>query len=278
MYENSPVAYLALDESDRCLDLNSELCELLEYSPEELIGKSFFELCAPQMRHLYPEQFAEFRGKQRLQTELELMRKDNALLTVFVEGRLQCDIAGKFLRMHCLLNDITERKRAEVVLRKAHEELEGRVAERTLELTAKTQHLEEVNTALKVLLKQRAEDRGEIEEAIMGNVKNLILPYLEKLKRSRLDNNQETYVAILEAHINEITSTFVRKLSVQHLNLTPTEIQIAALVKEGKTTKEIARILCISEKAISFHRNNIRRKLGLNKRRTNLISYLASLP
>jgi PAS domain S-box-containing protein len=123
MFENSPVAYLALDESDRYLDLNSELCELLGYSREELIGKNFVEFWPPETRHLYPGQFAKLKDYGRLQTELELVRKDNTLLTVLFEGRVQCNIEGKFLRMHCILHNITERRRVEEERRRTEQAL-----------------------------------------------------------------------------------------------------------------------------------------------------------
>lgn len=77
--------------------------------------------------------------------------------------------------------------------------------------------------------------------------------------------------------MREITSAFTRRLSFQQMNLTPTEIRVAALVRDGKTTKEIAEILGSSEKSISVHRNHIRGKLGLHGERANLEAYLANL-
>jgi DNA-binding CsgD family transcriptional regulator len=62
-----------------------------------------------------------------------------------------------------------------------------------------------------------------------------------------------------------------------HLHLTPQEIQVATLVKAGRTTKEISDILSISTNAVDFHRKNIRRKFGLKNQRTNLRSFLMSL-
>ena len=92
-----------------------------------------------------------------------------------------------------------------------------------------------------------------------------------------LDEKLRTYLDILESNLNDIISPFLKNLSSQYLNLTPTEIQVANLIREGKSTKEIAEILNISERAIEFHRNNIREKLGLKKAKTNLRSYLMTL-
>jgi flagellar motility protein MotE (MotC chaperone) len=58
------------------------------------------------------------------------------------------------------------------------------------ELETRTDNLSEVNTALKVLLKKRDEDRKALEEKVLYNVKSLIRPYLNKMKRSGLDAKQ----------------------------------------------------------------------------------------
>ena len=145
------------------------------------------------------------------------------------------------------------------------------------ELQFKTSNLEEMNTALRVMLNKRDEDRKELEEKVLLNMKWLVLPYLNKMKKSGLNEKQETYRDIIESLLNEITSPFVRKLSSQELNLTPTQIQVANLVKEGKTTKEIAELLNSSSRAVEFHRENLRAKFDLKNKKTNLRSYLLSL-
>jgi DNA-binding CsgD family transcriptional regulator len=145
------------------------------------------------------------------------------------------------------------------------------------ELQFKTSNLEEMNTALKVMLNKRDEDRKELEEKVLLNMKWLVLPYLNKMKKSGLNEKQETYRDIVESLLNEITSPFVRKLSSQELNFTPTQIQVANLVKEGKTTKEIAELLNSSTRAVEFHRENVRARLDLKNKKTNLRSYLLSL-
>jgi PAS domain S-box-containing protein len=173
--------------------------------------------------------------------------------------------------------DITDRKLLEAALKKVNEELESQVKERTKELDAKTRHLEEFNAALKVLLKQREEDRTELEESILLNVKSLIVPYVEKLKKSRLCGDQMTYLTILESHMREITSPFTKRLSEKYLGLTPVEVQAAGLIKEGKTTKEIAESLGVAENTVSSNRFHIRKKLGLTNKKVNLRYYLNSL-
>ena len=157
------------------------------------------------------------------------------------------------------LRDITEIKRTEE------------------ELKAKTRTLEEANTALKVLLDHRDEDRREMEKRFMVNVKKLIVPYVERLKVTRLHEDQVDYLDILERHLDEVTSPFLTTMSARHSNFTPREVEIANLIKDGETTKDIARLLNISASTVNIYRNRIRHKLGLNNTKINLQTYLSSL-
>ena len=161
-------------------------------------------------------------------------------------------------------------------LKEAHDKLEQRVDERTRELRIKSENLEEMNTALKVLLKKREEDKNELEEQVIYNVKELVMPFLEKIKVSRLDNRQKTIVEILESNLNDIVSPFAKALSTRYLNLTPAEMQIANMVKHGKTTKEIADTLFLSTRTIESHRDSIRQKLGIKNKKANLRTHLMS--
>jgi DNA-binding CsgD family transcriptional regulator len=81
----------------------------------------------------------------------------------------------------------------------------------------------------------------------------------------------------LEKNLEEIVSPFVLKISKNQLKLTPTELQVANLVRQGKRTKEIADLMNLSEKTIESHRKNIRGKLGLKSRKVNLQTYLMSI-
>jgi len=177
-----------------------------------------------------------------------------------------CDEKGDIDYVSGVLFDITEQKRAEEVLRKSETELQ-----------LKTRHLEEVNAALRVLLKRREEDKLEVEDSFLTNVKELIVPYVEKLKRSQLDPHQTTLVGILDSHLKEMVSPFITQLTSRFLNLTPTELRVASLIKDGRRNKDIAEVLSVSVNTIRSHRYNLRCKLGLKNKKVNLRYYLLSL-
>jgi len=164
-----------------------------------------------------------------------------------------------------IMRDITKRIKAEKELKKS----EG-------DLRAKTIALEEVNTALTVLLKRREEDKTELEERVLFSVNELIMPYMEELKKDEKGSRQETLMGILESNLKEIVSPFSERISTKISKFTPMEIQVANLVKQGKTTKEIAELLYLSPKTIDCHRENIRKKIGIKNKKINLRSHLLS--
>ncbi len=169
-----------------------------------------------------------------------------------------------------LLGEMAERRRLAEALERANAELERRVRERTREL-------EETNTALRVLLDRVETSRSDFEAEVARNIDELVLPHVARLRRRVRSPEAQARVELLEDSLNEITSQFAARLSRKFASLTPTEIEIAQLVMQGRTTKEIAQVMARAASTIDFHRNNIRRKLGIESRRLNLRSYLASL-
>ena len=190
-------------------------------------------------------------------------------------------------------------------LRKEYCELEKRLHERTIELSKTKKELQaamfglkkaekslkktraelelqtckikETNTALKVLMQQRIEARTELEDTVLLNAKKLIMPFLERLNKSRLDSKQKAYVNIIESNLNEIVAPLVREFSKINLKLTPAEIQVIDFIRHGKTTKEIAQFLNLAISTIDFHRSNIREKLGIKNKKINLRTHLLSI-
>jgi len=173
--------------------------------------------------------------------------------------------------------DISERKRIQEELQKAHDELESKVEERTRELNDQKSNLEEVNIALQVLLEKRQEDKKEMEDNVLTNVKEMIAPYFEKFRKTNLSDQQKAVLNIVESNLNEIISPFSRKMSLKYLNLTPTEIHVANLIRYGSDSKEIADIMGLSPRTIYNHRKNIRKKFGLENQKANLRSHLLSI-
>ena len=167
-------------------------------------------------------------------------------------------------KVNRLENDLLKRKQAEKALRET---------QKALKLKVNT--LKELNASLRVLLESREEDAKGVGEKLLFNVRLLLTPFLDKLNRTRLDPNQRAYVDVLQSSLDRIISLLSRELSSKYVSLTPTEIQIANLVRDGKKSRQIAEMMDLSRRTVESHRSNIRKKLGL-KGKANLRSSLLS--
>lgn len=192
---------------------------------------------------------------------------------MWIQGRgriFEYDDQGNPIRFTGTHHDINDRKKAEHALKISNETLEEKVRERTAEL-------EDMNMALKVLLRKREADREEVEEKISANFKLRVSPVLDRLKRTFSQKKEYSVIELLEQELNDIVSCFSKKLSHPITGLTPMEIQIASMIKMGKSNKDISTLLNRSPHTIANHRENMRKKLGLKNQKINLRSYLSNL-
>jgi len=247
--------------------VNDSYCRYFSKTPEELLGHKFMPLIPEENHKQIENHFTSFSRENPVaeQEHRVIARKGDIRWQKWI-NRAIFDAHGTIVEFQSVGRDVSERKLAERALK-----------EKEAELEIKAKNLEEVNIALRVLLKQREGDKAELEEKVLSNVKDLVLPYLEKLKMTSLDANQISYMSILESNLSDIISPFSRRLSSKYLGLTPTEIRVANLVKDGKTTKEIAEFMNVSDKTVQTHRDNIRKKFGIKHKKVNLRTYLSSL-
>jgi PAS domain S-box-containing protein len=247
------------------LEISPSVEKYVPLKREDLIGRSIYAFYADKNKRNNFLQEIQEKGHVR-DFEIELRDHQGSLVTCSIaasllpgDGKLPPRIVGS-------LRDISERKRVEETLRQSEEEL-----------SIKSRNLEEVNIALKVLLKQREDDQKELEDNVLTNVKLSILPHIENLKEGSLTKDQRMLLEIVETQMRKIISPFLRRISQSCFDLTPQEIRVADFVKNGNTTKEISCILGISMKTVDYHRDNIRKKFGLKNHHTNLRSFLLKL-
>ena len=180
-------------------------------------------------------------------------------------------------KIRLLHHEIVERERVEALLQQKHDVMEQKVAERTAELMEKSRHLEEVNQALKAMLDHRELERRAIEENMAVNLKKYVSPYLEQMKQSVEGEAARTSLSIVETNLKELVVPNRSSLSSKYIDMTPSEIKVTDLIRQGKGSKEIAEHLNLSISTVSNFRHGIRKKLGLNNKKTNLRTYLATL-
>ncbi|MEG0585923.1 MAG: PAS domain-containing protein [Christensenellaceae bacterium] len=143
------------------------------------------------------------------------------------------------------------------------------VVDNLRELEKRFEALEQQNEMLTQVLSQREQYRDDLEETISTNMQRFIKPSLDYLKKSVRPQD----IDLVNGLIDEIIYPITKKRSSAVSTLTPREIQVATFIKDGFTSKEISDKLCVTQKAVDYHRLNIRKKLKL-KREQNLRSYL----
>ncbi|BBO81425.1 helix-turn-helix transcriptional regulator [Desulfosarcina ovata] len=137
--------------------------------------------------------------------------------------------------------------------------------------------LKNISDALDALIEQNNKEKIDICEKILSDFKKSIFPFVDKMKTEQMSSAARTYLAIIESKLEEISYSNPYHMLGLEQNFTTTEIHIIELIKQGKRSKEIAGLLNVSIATISFHRNNIRKKLGIKNKKQNLFSFLNSL-
>jgi len=259
-----------IDENQVATYANEMLCKMWGRSKDEIVGKKVDRFLDSENKKILSRQLKKRREGEKTPYEIIWTKKDGSRLHTIMTPTPYFDARGNFKGSFAVITDISRQKN-EMNL------LEIKVKQRTQQLEDKKNNLEDMNTALRVLLKQREEDKKILEESMLVNVRELILPYIEKMKETRLNQRQEGYLYIVESTLDDIVSPFLHRLSLEFLNLSPSEIQVANLVKFGKTTKEIAHMLNLSGKTIEFYRKRIRKKVGITNKNINLRTFLSSI-
>jgi PAS domain S-box-containing protein len=296
-----------LDAGGMIISINPAIARY-GYPVDELIGQSMRFLIDPEDRDALTDVLSEADTRKMDCTgllRLRLVAKAGTVHPVECQYAVLFGPGGQFLFMQGICSsggaepskndplssaagelDLETRGRYFELLRvneAMHKELlESRAAERAhrdreADLEQEKANLEETNTALRVLLKRREMDKHDFEDQVMYNVKEMILPYLDMLKTLTDDERQQAYLAILESNLSDVTKAFSRRLTLDFYHLSPSELKVAAFIRQGKKTREIASLLGLSKRTIDAVRQSIRRKLRIQNRQVNLRTFLMSI-
>ena len=266
VFETTGTAMLIINEDMTIAFMNQVFEKLSGYAKSEVEGLRTW------MEFIMPDDIKRMKKYHRLRRinpeavpssyECRSRDKTGRIYDIFLNVAM---IPGTTMSVVSMM-DISERKQAMEELKK-----------RERDLAAESHRLHEMNTALKVLLRQREEDQQEMEKKVISNIRKLVLPYVEKLNHTSMSPVQAGYVDVITTNLKNIVSPFLRTLTAVHMDFTPREIEVANLVRDGKTAKEIAGLLNLSIRSIEFHKDNIRKKLGLSNKKINLRTHLMAL-
>jgi len=277
-----PDATFAIDLAGKLIAWNRAAEEMTGTKAKDVLGKGNYEYAIPFWKTSRPmainlvlepnkkfkKTYSVFNREQNLllvETEVPGIQIKGRNAYLWGKASPLYDSKGNIVGAIESLRDITERMLAEEAIMKREQDLQ-----------IKSKELEELNTALNVLLNRRDVDKGELEEKLLINIKELVLPYVEEVKKTKIDGKTKSYINIIESNLKNIISPFAHKLSSKYIDLTSRELQVADLIKEGKSSKEIAELLGISGSAINIYRYRIRKKMKLKKKH-NLKVYLSSI-
>lgn len=270
LFESANDAIFLLEDG-KAVDCNQKAIALLKCKRDEIIGYTPLDF-SPELQETGLRSIDEIERIRLMVTqplpvifEWRFLKKDGSefdaevSLTHFEVFNADYAIA--------IVRDITEKKLLIHTLRN-HEQ----------ELDEKTVFLEKVNQALKASLDHREIEIRSVEENLISKIKQFIFPYLSELGRCKIDSDAKAYLKIVETNLSDLVSKYSRTIFSKYTDFTPTEVRIADLIREGTDTKEIARLMGVSPSSVQWHRKNIRAKLGLVNKKTNLYSHLNSYP
>ena len=280
------------------LKINRMGCENLGMKPEDLVGKTCYKVV-----HGLDSPIEGCPCKKAMETgigsEGEILDRGRYYLTT---ASPIMDENNELYAFAHTVKDITEQKKVEETLRQAHEALEKIVEIRTEELTLTNKKLkweieehkksekaligsetelrlqkaalEKKNIALGEIIAQIEIEKDKIKDEIVANVERIIFPFLERVN---VENGSNIYIQLIRNHLEKLTSSYGKNVTKMSYKLTPREIELCTMIKEGLSSKDISKLSNISVTTVDKHRRNIRKKLNITNQGVNLTTLLSEL-
>lgn len=303
LFDNAGEGIFQTSVSGRILNVNPALARSFGYrSPGEMkrnIKAAYRQVYAD--RNLREKILRRVEAEGHTKFEFRFLRKDKSQGWGYASMHAVRNARGKTAYYEGFFVDMTAHKKLEEQLQASRDLLEQRVVERTRKITELNRELaadiaerkqverelrarekelqrravklEAFNITLRTLMEQREADRKEIEQRILTNIDDLIMPCVERLKGTALTKQAQVHVQHLQENLRALTSPFLSRIKA-HAHLTVTEVQIADYIKKGKSSKQIGAIMRLSPGTVDFHRNRIRKKLNLRGKKVSLQEFL----
>lgn len=275
------IAHVWLIKESRFLYFSPSIERVHGYMPQEALKLHWNELIAPE----FMADHLKYIGARYIQAaqnnvlkkpllpeynEYQGLRKDGSRLWLEENIFYLCGENGKPTHSIGITRDISARKQAETQLKSEHAHMQDMVR-------MQASQLNELGTTVKVLLEQQESFKKSYRKDLGSFIAGMVMPFVEKLKQSGLNEHQLSIIERIEFSLNDAVTPMARKLTSGVSALSPTALQVAMFIKEGKSTKEIAAIMNLSPKTIEFHREKIREKFGIKNKKANLRSLLKAM-
>ena len=264
-FNQAPIGAAMISLDFKFLRVNQEFCRISGYSAEALLEIGFPDITHPDDLEKNVQYANDLQQGliDQYQMDKRYIRKNGKYIWARVSVRLIKNTAGEPLFYLPMIEDINDRKKQEEEIQRKQAELKTHAAK-----------LQEMNTALNVLIEHRYDERQKREDEIIAGFKKLIFPYFDHSIKDKTREEIALIFNILNRNIREVLFKGNESTELMFKTFTPLEVQVADLIKQNKSTKEIANILQTSVRAVYFHRENIRKKLNLTKNKSNLKTFL----
>jgi PAS domain S-box-containing protein len=273
--------------------LNDKFCEMLGYQGDEIIGRPIADFFPESEQTIFENHFARRKKMESTRYEMTFIRKDGREIPTIVSGAPIFDDGKRFKGAFAVVTDISDRKKMETeletrasdleeistalkVLLKRKEQDKTELLNRKSKLKKINKELLETNRAVSVLARNIDKNRQEMESTIAMAINSQIMPIVKDLRKAKNLEKLQADLDILAANLQSLTSDLTGGVNLI-TSLTPTEMRIATMIKNGLKSQAIADKLYISLHTAKTHRRNIRKKLNVNHSRINLASYLQSI-
>lgn len=257
------LAYIK-DEQGGILYINEYVEKTYGWKTKEVLGKTDFDLWPKEMASKIRESDQQAILKKKVVESIDEIEHDGETIT-YLSYRFPIIRKGSVTLLGAISVDITKRKQAEDLLKQTSEQLK-----------IEREALERKNIALREILNQIEAEKNTIKQQIVTNVEQAIIPTLLRMKESSHPSQARNF-DMLEKELREIVSPFLDTLKNKYAKLSPRELEVCRLIKNGMTSKEIAEALKVSPLTVHKYRELIRKKLDLVNDDTNLQTYLQSL-
>lgn len=244
--------------------VNGAYCRYFQKIKEEIIGDSFFPFVDEDIRD-------DIRERMTRANPREPVTSHEQKTSWFADGprwqqwinRAIFDRKGRLIEFQAVARDITKLKKTQFDLEESRRKL-----------MEQKKVLKEKNVFLHELLEQIEVEKKQIKDDVIENVDSLLLPMVKKIQAGSTNKN---YSLLLERALGGLTASFGRNITRPSLKLSPKEVEICTMIKNGFSSKEIAELLFVSLNTVEKHRENIRRKMNLQNKKVNLTTFLQSL-
>lgn len=201
LYNNTPAMLHSIDNSEKLVSVSDFWCEILGYSREEALGRSFMAFLTEESRKYATETVLPdfFRKGYANDIEYQFVKKNGEVIDILLSAILEKDENGDAIQSLAVLYDITDRKQTEEQIKASLKEKETLLQEihhrvkNNMNVVSSLLSLNKYSTENEEVKKALQESRGRIYamsavHETLYNSKNLaeidLMDYLNKLSNS----------------------------------------------------------------------------------------------